>query len=289
VSQEKVMGVRPQCLIKMDSLLRNMNEAAERVAQFILKNPHLVIGMSISEVAEQSGVSESTVFRLCRNLDFGGFRQFKTALTHDMAIAPQKKHDPVYESDDARSIAEKVVKITSRSLEETLQTLDYDELEKAYNAILNARKVLVVAISVSRSLADIAADKLSFFGIDAQACKDGILQGMRAALLTQNDVVLSFSRSGDSRDIIETVKAAKNKGATTIGITNSPRSYFAKIVDICIVVSSWDERFHDDLLSSRFEHMIVVDILYNMLAVRNSDRAEAYHRAVYDEAISKQY
>ena len=64
---------RPSSIIKIESFLRSLNEAEKKVAEFILKNPERVLDLTISEVASESGVSESTVFRLCRAVGFGGF------------------------------------------------------------------------------------------------------------------------------------------------------------------------------------------------------------------------
>ena len=282
-------ATRPGCLIKIESLLRSMNEAEKKVAQFILGNPEKVLEMTISEVAAESGVSESTVFKLCRTIDYGGFRDFKMALARQGVVPIPKPFAPVKKTDDAKAIARKVLNITIETLEDTLNVLDFDELERAYLALKKAQKVLVISLSVSRTTAVFAADKLSFFGIDAQAVVDLHLQAMRAALLTPKDVLLAFSRSGDTRDVVEAVQIAKGRGAITIGITNNPRSYFAKTVDIKLIVALKDTRFRDDVLASRIEHLAIVDVLYTMLAARNRNRAQIHHRRILDASVSKQY
>ena len=92
---------------------------------------------------------------------------------------------------------------------------------------------------------------------------------MRASLLGPKDVLFAFSRSGDTRDTVEAVKIAKGKGATIIGVTNNLRSYFAKLLDIQLLVESKDSKFKWDVLASRIEHFCVVDAIYMMFAARN--------------------
>lgn len=60
------------------------------------------------------------------------------------------------------------------------------------------------------------------------------------ALVGQNDVVIGISTSGTSPNVIEGIKAAKEKGALTIGFTGMEGSELCKIVDICLSVPSKD-------------------------------------------------
>ena len=106
-----------------------------------------------------------------------------------------------------------------------------------------------------------AAVKFSRFGILAEAVTGTHFQAMRAAHLTKKDVMIGFSRSGNARDIIEATLAAKERGATCIGVTNKTGSYFAENCRHQYSVKSMDTRFRDDMLASRIEHFAVVDVL----------------------------
>jgi len=279
------------CLVKLESFLRSLNVAERKAAKYILKNPATVLDMTISEVAAKSGVSETSVYKMCRSLDFSGFREFKITLARQYR-SPESfplANEPVRKTDSATSIAHKVFRFALGALHDTLKIMNFDGLEHAYTALLGARRVLVASLGISRITSIYAADKLAFFGIDAQAATDVHVQAMRASTLTSKDVLLAFCRSGDTRDIIETVQIAKEQGAATIGVTNNPRSFFAKTVDIPIFVASKDAQWHWDVLASRIEHLCVVDTLYTMLAARNKRRAKSLYERVQKAASFKQY
>lgn len=281
--------IRPESLLKLENLLNSFKDAEKKAAKFILEHAEEVVNMTISELAAESSVSETTVFRLCRALDYPGFRAFKIDLARQGSMPQNPPLKPVQASDDAETVAHNVFNITIQTLQETLQVIDFNELERAYAALKNARKVLVLALSVSRSTAIFTADKFCFFGLDARAELDIHFQTMRAATLTPKDVLFAFSRSGDTRDLIEATQVAKERGATTIGVTNNPRSFFAKHLDIQLISKSKDTRFRDDLLASRIEHISVVDVLYTMLASRNPKRCKSHYSLMHDAAVVKQY
>jgi D-sedoheptulose 7-phosphate isomerase len=58
--------------------------------------------------------------------------------------------------------------------------------------------------------------------------------------LSNEDVVVGFSGSGKSKNVINAMKYAKKNGAFCIGITGMSGGYFPKICDICFVVPSND-------------------------------------------------
>ena len=58
------------------------------------------------------------------------------------------------------------------------------------------------------------------------------------ALAKEGDVVIGISTSGSSSNVIEAVKTAKEKGATTVGFTGNKGGKLAELVDFVISVPS---------------------------------------------------
>jgi len=58
------------------------------------------------------------------------------------------------------------------------------------------------------------------------------------ALVNKNDVVIGISTSGKSPNIIEALKAARIKGAKTIGLTGGDGGKLSKVSDCLIVIPS---------------------------------------------------
>lgn len=280
---------KSDCLLRVKSFRPSLNEAEKKVADYILDNAEEVINMTIAQVALASGVSETTVFRFSRSIEYRGFQDFRIALTRDLWEPRRDPVDYVKRTDSADAIASKVVHNTVEALQDTLKVIDPDELEKAYKAIKAAKKILVIGVSMSGATAEFAAKKLAHFGLDAQAEIDIQFQVMSASMLKPKDVLLGFSRSGNARDVVEATLIAKEQGAITIGVTNRMHSYFAKTVDILLLSISQDTRFRNDLLASRTEHFTIVDILYTMLAARNPRRAGKYKKKLWDSILGKQF
>lgn len=58
------------------------------------------------------------------------------------------------------------------------------------------------------------------------------------ALVQANDVVIAISTSGNSPNVIEAVKVAKEKGARTVGLCGGDGGKLAELADVALVVPS---------------------------------------------------
>jgi ABC-type spermidine/putrescine transport system permease subunit I len=70
--------------------------------------------------------------------------------------------------------------------------------------------------------------KLLYLGIDCQYYTDYYLQRISASSLHQDDTVIAISYSGQSKDVVDTVKIAKKAGAKVVVITNFGQTLLEK-------------------------------------------------------------
>ena len=70
-------------LPKIRSVYAHLAPAEQKVAKYVLENGEQVIYMSVTQLAEVSGVGESTVIRFCQNAGFSGYQELKLVLARD--------------------------------------------------------------------------------------------------------------------------------------------------------------------------------------------------------------
>jgi rfaE bifunctional protein kinase chain/domain len=79
------------------------------------------------------------------------------------------------------------------------------------------------------------------------------------AFVKEGDLVVAFSTSGKSRNVIKALHLAKSKGATTVGFTGNSAGDFPGLCDICIRVPS------DSAPRIQESHLAVVHIICELL------------------------
>lgn len=250
----------------------NFRDSEEKVANYILAHWQDVLHLPITELAERIGVSEATIVRMCKKLGLRGFQELKIALATEKIQPIKTIHQAVQEGDDLETILKKVFSANIRAMESTLNVISIKEIERAIDAILNARQLQIYGVGGSGPVALDAQHKFMKTGIPTVAYVDSHMMAMSASILEPQDVVIGISASGSSKDIIDALELAKNRGATTIGITHYARTPLDRVLDIKLSVSSEETFYRTESTSARIAQLSIIDTLYIGVALRRLDK-----------------
>lgn len=261
------------CLGSIQSYYPRFSEKEKKIADYILENPDEIIHLTINEIAEDLNVAEATVFRFCKRIGFKGYQAMKIALASEVINTVHQIHEEITMQDSERTVAEKVFKSNIRTLENTLQMLDSQSLEKAVKLILHANKVEFYGTGGSALIAMDAYHKFLRTGINTFAFPDSHFQLMSASLLTKGDTAVIISHSGSNRDTLNILAVARENGANTIAITSFPKSPIAQNADVALFTSSAEIQYRSEALASRIAQLSLIDALYVNTMILNQDKA----------------
>jgi DNA-binding MurR/RpiR family transcriptional regulator len=122
--------------------------------------------------------------------------------------------------DGAGDIKEGLKQNFINQAESTLNNCDIKVLSSLALKISKANKVMIIGLGGSAGVAQIFCDSLSCLGIFSSFLQDrSIIQNV-VPMLKSNDVLVGISHSGETEEVISAIKAAREYGAVTIGITN---------------------------------------------------------------------
>ena len=134
-----------------------------------------------------------------------------------------------------------------------------------------------------------AAHKFLRIGLNAVAYTDGHLQMIAVVSLTPEDVVIAFSHSGSSKDVIEAVKEAKERKATVMTVTKSGNSPVSKYADIRLFTRSQETKYRTYAIASRMAELTIIDTLYTGVSLRLNQRAITNFEALENAIVVKKY
>ena len=92
------------------------------------------------------------------------------------------------------------------------------------------------------------------------------MQVTAAANLKSGDVAVLISYSGETDDIIDTMRVAKQSGATLIAITRFGNNTISQGSDIKLFVSSPETSMRSGAMGSRIAQLNVIDIIFSSVA-----------------------
>jgi DNA-binding MurR/RpiR family transcriptional regulator len=262
-------------LVRLRGLRPSLSPAEDRVAEQVLADARAAAALTISELAAAAETSETTVLRFCKRLGLPGYPQLRLALAEESAqprVSAAKTTD-ISAKDSIDDIIAKVSFADASAVEETAQQLDRAALADAAAAIAGAKRVDVYGIGASAIVGIDLQQKLHRIGVMAFAWNDPHIALTSATLLAAKDVAIGISHSGTTRETIESLEAARNRGATTIAITNFPLSRLATTADLVLTTAARETSLRSGATASRIAALTVVDCLYIAVAQRNLRRA----------------
>ena len=139
-------------LLRLRESSRQFSTTERQVAEHILSDPRLVADMSIHQLARHTFSSASTIVRLCNHTGYSGYKEFRKAVTYELAQREQTKRTEQKEIARSDSLEEIIDKITYQniiSLEETKELLDVDVIRECVEMIKNARVIYLFGLGAS--------------------------------------------------------------------------------------------------------------------------------------------
>ncbi|MFI6512571.1 MurR/RpiR family transcriptional regulator [Streptosporangium sp. NPDC050855] len=263
------------------AVLPSLTPAAQAIARLILDDPGMVARSTITEFSAASGTSEATIVRTARALGFAGYSQLRFALAAAVARHEPERLIPgdLGPDDPLTDVIAKVARAESQALADTAAQLDPIRLGAVVGAVAGARRVDVYGVGASGLVAADMAQKLMRIGLSAHAFADAHLALTSAALARPEDVAVAMSCTGETPDVLAPVRVARKAGATTVAITNNPRSTLAELADHVLVSAGRETAFRPGALASRISQLLIVDCIFVGIAQRTFETSDAALRA----------
>ncbi|MDY4221028.1 MAG: MurR/RpiR family transcriptional regulator [Candidatus Faecousia sp.] len=263
----------------MSSALLRLRECSQRfsstergVAERILAEPQLVVDLSIHELAQKTFSSPSTIVRMCSHTGYSGYKEFRRAVTFELARREQTRQSEqkdLQRSDSLEQIIDKITYANILSLEETRDLMDVSILRAGAEVLRQARVIYLFGLGASLCAAKDAYLKFLRLNKLCVINEDWHSQLVQSCNATDQDAALVFSYSGVTTEVIECMRNLKKNGTPIIAITRCVSSPVSDLADYRLYTAANESLFRSGAMSSRMSQLNVVDILFTILA--NSD------------------
>jgi RpiR family carbohydrate utilization transcriptional regulator len=263
----------PNLIPHIRGALTKLRPAERKVADMVLSDVDFAMRASITELAQRADVSEPSVTRFCRAVGANGLRDFKMQLAQSVAGGLPYASTAVARDDNIQTLLDKVGVAAVDGITHARGDLDPVVVETAIAALASARRVYFFGVgSGSGLVAQDAALRFLRLDIAASAFTDGHLQRLYAGLMEPGDVAFAISHSGRSVEVNESIQIAKERGATTIALTNVG-SRLAWLVDIPLLLRVPGAIDPNTPGVSRLVHLCIMDALAIGVALKLGPKA----------------
>lgn len=265
--------------IRLQAVYDSLKSAERKAADYMIRRPGHIASETIGEAAVQAGCSEATLVRLAKKLGYKGYYQLKQACS-DVYLEKELKGTFVYDNisrqDTPGMVAHKVFQAAIQALNDSMQSIGGEHYERGLEAVRRAGRILLLGSGDAYIVAYSAYLKFSRIGLYAVCPPDYDVQLLEASRLTENDVVICISHSGNTRTLYEAAQTGKEQGAFVLTITNYPLSPLAKLSDAAILTAAFIKNPQNETMAKRIPQLCVIEAMYISILQSRGDICEAH-------------
>ncbi|QPL55536.1 SIS domain-containing protein [Vibrio navarrensis] len=243
-----------------------LSQSGRLIGDWIVENAEKAAQLTSQELAEQAQVSQSSIVKFTQRLGFKGYSAFKLALTEEIgrkqAMQATPLHSDILADDPLAVIAQKLIKAKTDAMFQTTNALSYDACHQAVQWLSEARRVQIVGIGDSALTAKDLSYKLLKLGITTLAEQDSHVQIAVARTLSEQDVQIAISFSGERKEILVAAEAAREQGAKVIALSSPKKSRLRQIADMTFDTIADETEHRSSAIASRSAQNVITDLLF---------------------------
>lgn len=241
------------------------------IADYLLLENIKIVDMSAKEIAEATKTSAPTVVRFAKKLGFSSLNEMKIKLSISLNEKKSNGEFKYLDKDlSTRSIVNGVKSSIHSIIDETVDLISEEELDKAVELLTNAKTIYIFSVGVSSLVGLDFYYKLSRINKRCIVHEDTHLQVTSSVLMQEGDVAVVISYSGETKEVLLCAKNARENNIPVIGITKaSIDNKLESFSDISLHVPYVEKSLREGAMTSRISQLAIIDMLFLGMARSN--------------------
>lgn len=233
-------------------LIEQLAPQRREIVRRILDEPRTYLLLSLRSSARRLNIDAATLLRIVQAIGFKRYHDFQQYL-HDRSIAYSTAMDTIEPRNDRKNSVEAVVASSLdrdfENLKQLRNNLDRSRVVEVAKRIHDARKILIIAGDMARSLAFYLDYNLAVLGFDSTAAVGAGEIIHRARHITKRDVAFAISYGRGLHQTVEGLKYAHENGAFCVAMSDTFVSPLARISDQFFLSSAEHVSFFDSYVA----------------------------------------
>lgn len=235
-----------------------MTEVERSIADFFVSNTEKR-NFSSRSISKMLYVSEATLSRFAQKCGYKGYREL--IFSYERDLESEKKY---VGSEQGISMVTKKVRNTYQALlEKEFEILDESQIRRVAGMMNTSDKVLVCGMGSSGYAAEDLSFRFMRIGLDISAVTDSQIMKISATFADEKTMVIAVSLSGETAEVVECARIAREKGAQVICITAAPESALAKECMEVLRVATCKNLDTGLKISPQFSILAVADVIFS--------------------------
>lgn len=186
---------------KIEEIAYKSSGSTRTIGEFLITNHSRLQDFSMQQIADETFTSKSTLSRFAKSLGFDGWKSMMEQLleeSHFITIhhAATDANYPFSPGDTLNQIVPAIATLMTETILETMDLLQYDQLEQAVDLIIHKKNLLILAQSPNFFEAQLFARKL--LAIGHNVILPHFDTGLLVSSMNEDTVCIMISYSGNN-------------------------------------------------------------------------------------------
>jgi DNA-binding MurR/RpiR family transcriptional regulator len=228
--------------------LNDLTFAEKHIFYYIDSNLKKAKEQSLTKMAEENNVSNTTIIRMCSKLGLSGFSELKYILKDiDTPTTPT---------------IDNYIGVIKNNINLSLDKLSIKNINKLVEMIKESKKIIIVSVGLSKPMGEyfskllMQANKSSFYIYESH------IIDLLDKSSTHDDLIVFISNSGETHTLTTIAEKLSYRNFKTVAIVNTPDSSLSKLVDISINTYSEKSNLNGYDVTARSTLLIILDIIF---------------------------
>ncbi|WP_455821799.1 MurR/RpiR family transcriptional regulator [Clostridium butyricum] len=227
---------------KIESLYENFTPLEKTIANFFIHNTEK-IDFSSKNISKKLFVSEAALSRFSKKCGFKGYREFIFLYEQNFVEKP---------SNVATNYTKQVLDTYQELLNKSYALLDEEQMVRITKLFNQKKRVYVYGRGSSALAAQEIKLRFMRIGVNIESIVDSHIMKMNFVLLNSDCLVIGISVSGKTDEVLDSLKAAKSRNATTVLITSRKEKEFEEFCDEIILLAVKEHLDNGKAISREF-------------------------------------
>ena len=258
--------------IKLQAVRNKLTKSEIKIADYLIENIGDLGTMNSYDLAHTLGIGQATSVRFAKKLGYKTFRD----LTDEIK---GMDYENIYENEinvkehlDLTNL--KIVNQYKKIIEFTHDLNSSDDFMTIIRLISGASNIVIFGIGNSSIAASDFYKKLKMIGFNIFYSSDVHLTFSVISKLTEDDLLILISDSGETSEVIKAAELAKENDILTVSITNFAKNKLNSISDFVLKSINFDLDMdvRIDSTASRISQLMILDTLFINILKEDFDK-----------------
>ncbi len=250
-------------LFKLETKYNVLTKSEKKIADFILKRPQKVIGMTTLDLANSTNTSPSSVVRFGYKVTDGGFQELKTEVSKYLSKRTKPQPIELQPNESIDSIKRKMLSRSTQTLCKVSDEVDEQKIEQVCIRLKRSRTIFLFGFGASYISAMDLTQKLAKVGLNAQ-CVESV-HALISLIATHDarDTLFLISNSGEHNELEAIARVASDYHLCLITLMGTHHNPMTRYSDIDLIYSESEENeFRMAATTSLTAQLFTINVLY---------------------------